>query len=107
MSHLNQSYVQSKQFAGELPAAPKAFREAFPALAEALEGIPTQDGLTGVPPCTVMVFLESPRLKFCLSPQSGDRVAFGVLDEPERGLASLNNAIAEGRFEWKRRGKGK
>lgn len=78
-------------------------RDECPELASILGGSRNSMGGWEVPPCTVMLFVEGDRLKFCLSPQTGNRVAFGVLKDPTKGLLSLEEELVKGAYEWKAR----
>lgn len=86
----DESFVGEEEFAAE-----------FPCTLEVLRGHPKTDDLPGVCPATLMFFIEGGRLKFCISPREGSRVAFGVLDDPTKGLAALELALVKGAFEWK------
>lgn len=81
---------------------PEEFASEYPAVAEVLNGVFNKDNQAeSVPPATIMLFAEEGRLKFCISPKTGPRIAFGCLRDPAKGLGSLEDEIALGRFEWK------
>jgi hypothetical protein len=81
---------------------PEEFASEYPAVAEVLNGVFVKDDQTqSVPPATIMLFAEEGRLKFCISPKTGPRVAFGCITDPSKGFSGLENEIALGRFEWK------
>ena len=80
-----------------------ALRENWPNLTDALLGCKDPDGKEGVPPITLMLFLEGDTLKFCLSPKWGGKVAFGTIVDPSKGLQAVEDAIRAGEFEWKKR----
>jgi hypothetical protein len=82
-----------------------ALRDEFPAIVEAMKGVCDEGGQQVVWPCTVMLFLEGDTLKFCLNPKSGSRVAFGSVLDASKGLHGVEQAISDGNFEWKARGR--
>jgi len=80
-----------------------AFRTAFPDLADALFGKLRSGDDPGRPACKILIFAEADRLKFMLSPLTGDLVAFGTFPDSTGGFPALDEEIREGRFEWKKR----
>lgn len=82
-----------------------ALRDEFPHLVEAMKGVMNAEGAYEVWPCTVFLFLEGDTLKFCLNPKSGSRVAFGSVSDASKGLHGVDEAIRDGNFEWKARGR--
>jgi len=105
MSKFRESYVATDSSNVRSAPALLGLRDEYPTLADALLGSAGTDGGPAVPACTLMVFVEADKVKFCLNPKYGDRIAFGTLTEPEKGLAGIEWEMAEGRFEWKKRGK--
>jgi len=101
MSKLIQSYSSANPASGEDTPFLAALREEYPELAQALRGTKNVDGQCVLPPCTLMLFLDGERIGFCLSPKAGQRVAFGSLPDPSKGLAGVEAEIAAGHFEWK------
>lgn len=75
----------------------------WPNLGEALLGGRDPDGKEAVPPITLMLFLEGDKLKFCLNPKWGAKVAFGTIPDASKGLEAVEAELAAGRFEWKKR----
>lgn len=83
-------------------AIPESFREEYPVLSQVLGGILVAKGETGgVPPATINFWFEGCELRFCIMPRLGNRVAFGVVASPEKGLAAFEAELAAGRFGWK------
>jgi len=78
-------------------------RQAWPTLADALLGKPSQGEEPGWPPCKILIFTEADKLKFMLSPLVGDLVAFGTVSDPLQGFDGIEAELAGGRFEWKKR----
>jgi len=78
-------------------------RGAFPALAEVLLGIPSTKDSIGRPACKILLFCEADKLKFMLSPVTGDLVAFGTLPDPTGGFEAIEAELLAGHFEWKKR----
>ena len=81
----------------------EALRQALPNLADVLLGVIGTKESPGRPPCKVLIFAEADKLKFMLSPLTGDLVAFGTFPDPTGGFDSLNEELGSGRFEWKKR----
>lgn len=103
MSNFVKSYM-SQDGDGQL-SSPNivALREDYPNLTEALLGAKGPDGKIAIWPSTLMLFLEGDVLKFCLSPKVGDKVAFGTILDPSKGLLGIEQALESGKFEWKKR----
>jgi hypothetical protein len=81
---------------------PEEFAAEYPSIAEVLNGVFVPDNQAeSVPPATIMLFAEEGRLKFCISPKTGPRIAFGCITDPAKGLGGLEDEIVLGRFEWK------
>lgn len=95
-----QQAQQGTQGAGEEWAA---FRQLYPTLADVFFGVPSTKDDQGRPACKIMVFPEADKLKFMLSPNWGNLVAFGTFSDPTGGFENLEHELAEGRFEWKKR----
>jgi hypothetical protein len=108
MSIFHSSLREVKESHGTNFEGADAFKNEFPNLWAVLTGI-DGDGAslaTGAPaaaspPSTVMVFVEGGRLKWCASPKSGPRVAFGTIPEPMQGFWSIEAELKAGHFEWK------
>lgn len=105
MSKLVESYRAHVASQTEDGVQVAALREEFPAITEALKGVPSDVPGETVWPCTLMLFLEGDTLKFCLNPKSGNRVAFGSVPDAAKGLHGVESAIVNGNFEWKARGR--
>lgn len=105
MSKFRESYVATERDKVREAPALVGLQTEFPTLADALLGAAGTDGGPAVPPCTLMLFVEADKVKFCLNPKYGDRIAFGTLTDPEKGLSGVEWELSEGRFEWKKRGK--
>lgn len=80
-----------------------SLRASWPHLAEALLGVPSTKDSPGRPACKVLIFPEADKLKFMLSPNAGDLVAFGTFPDPTGGFDALEEQLAAGAFEWKKR----
>jgi len=101
MSKLIQSYSSAADHNGEDTPFLTSLREEYPELAQAMKGTKNIEGQMLLPPCTLMLFLDGDRLGFCLSPKNGNRVAFGSVPDPAKGLGGVEAEIAAGHFEWK------
>lgn len=83
-------------------AVPPEFRQEYPSLAEVLGGIEVAKGEQGgVPPATINLWFEGGELHFCIMPRLGNRVAFGVVQDPCKGFAAIESEVCQGRFGWK------
>lgn len=80
-----------------------ALAQEYPAIAWALAGRPNGHPEGAESPATIMLFFDSGRLKYCLSPKVGLGVAFGCIDDPTQPMASLEASLREGKYEWKNR----
>ncbi len=78
-------------------------RDEYPNLTQALIGARGPDNKLVIWPATLMLFLEGDQLKWCLSPKVGDKVAFGTVLDPSKGLTDVESALKLGKFEWKKR----
>ncbi len=107
MSRFFDGYGQAGKQSGPESPAYLALTEEVPVLAKALIGHSTAEGTCLVPPCSLILFLDSGILKFCLSPKYGDQVCFGVVQEPLYSLHGVERALEQDKFEWKRPGKGR
>jgi hypothetical protein len=103
MSSYGKSYLNGSVLGvGDQAQVPEAIVADLPALASVLGGVYSTDGSTcEVPPASVILFAELGKLKFCIHPKRGTKVAFGTLSHPERGFQCLNDEIEAGNFEWK------
>jgi len=79
----------------------------IPEVIDAFTGSVDADGRWKRGPCTVMMFVEGSKLKFCLSPKFSSSVAFGVIPDPDKPFHSMEAELNLGHFEWKHRTKGK
>lgn len=104
MSKFRESYASAKSVGRAEGEAFDALAAECPDLALVMAGEYDEGGNCLVPSCTLMLFLEAGRVKFCLSPKFGPQVAFGTLPDPSKGLQGVDEEIREGRFEWKSRG---
>jgi len=81
------------------------FADRFPNLAELFCGLFREsDSKWEVYPCTLTIFVENRRLKFCVHPRVGPQVAFGSCQDGVGGFSEIEQALELGHFEWKRRG---
>jgi len=80
-----------------------ALAEEYPAIAWVLSGRPKDHPEGQEAPATIMVFFDSGKLKYCISPKIGLGVAFGTIDDPTQPMASIEASIREGKYEWKNR----
>lgn len=103
VSKFRASYSQVSVPRGGCEVVPPEFREEFPQLSEVLGGIPAAGDDEALPRHSVILFLEGGRLKFCLSNRGSQRCAFGTVEDPAKGLAGVELALAEGHYEWKNR----
>lgn len=78
-------------------------RQAWPTLGDVLLGKQSAGDEPGWPACKVLLFMEAGKLKFMLSPIVGDLVAFGTFQDVTGGFDGLEQELASGRFEWKKR----
>jgi len=102
MSSYEQSYSAGAKDGRDFAAIPDSFREEYPQLAAVFAGLARAEQNGGsVPAATVNLWFEGAVCKFCIMPRFGNRIAFGTIEEPEKGFAGLEEAIAGGRFEWK------
>jgi len=77
--------------------------ESYPAIAWVLAGRPKDHEAGMEYPATLMLFLDSGKLKYCISPKIGLGVAFGTVDDPTDPMASIERSIVAGAYEWKNR----
>lgn len=105
MSKLAESYRSHVSSATSDGPQVQALREEFPSIVEAMRGVVGDEQTPTLWPCTVMLFLEGDTLKFCLNPKSGNRVAFGTVSDASKGLQGVEQALRDGQFEWKARGR--
>ena len=81
----------------------KEFRDRWPVLAAVMLGRTKSHPAGAAPPASIILFVDSGSLKFCVSPKTGPGVAFGVVDDPTELVESIVDSIASGRLEWKDR----
>lgn len=105
MSKLAESYRSHVQSATQDGPQVQALRDEYPLVVEAMRGVVGDETTPTLWPCTVMLFLEGDQLKFCLNPKSGNRVAFGSVADASKGLLGVEQALFDGHFEWKARGR--
>jgi hypothetical protein len=102
MSSYGQKYSQALTSGVTREGVDPGFAEEFPHLAEIFRGVPKNgEGSFDVAPATLNLFWEGGVLKFCIIPRTGNRVAFGSCQCPEKGLQSVEEALAAEHFEWK------
>jgi len=101
MSKVSESWGEAVSPAKQLAAVPEAFREAFPELTAVLLGSFDASGKCTFSASTVSLFWDTGRLKYCIQPKSGTKVAFGSCERPERGLEAVEASLAAGWFEWR------
>jgi len=101
MSWKDQFWAGQAKASGK-PSLPDDFRAKYPTLTEVLEGHETSDQAgTACPTASLVLFAESTQLKFCVTPRTGNRVAFGCLPRALDGLDGVEAELAAGKFEWK------
>lgn len=81
----------------------QSLAEEFPAVAAFLLGRPIGHPDGAECKGTIQIFLDSGKLKFCLSPKVGRDVAFGTIPDPTQPMESLEAQIVKGAYEWKTR----
>lgn len=97
-------YVKRPEIgAGQGNADFAALAEEFPAIAWMLAGRPKEHPEGFESPSSLIIFFDSGRLKYCISPKVGLGVAFGTISDPTSPLASIEASIIEGSYEWKNR----
>lgn len=102
MSTFRDSFLHSVPTNGVPSPLELAIRERWPNLADALFGVScADDASASFPSCSIIMFVEGDRLKFCLTPQGKDRVAFGTFSAPLDGFSGLEAALAAGDFAWR------
>jgi hypothetical protein len=88
----------------DAPKIPVEFSERFPELGSLFGGrLNPDNGRVEVPPATITLFFEVSRLKFCVHPRTGHRIAFGSVREALDGLVGVEEALKLGHYEWKAR----
>ncbi len=75
--------------------------EDHPAIAWALAGRDKSHAEGFAYPATLMLFFDSGKLKFCVSPKFGTDVLFGTVEDPTQPMASIESSLQNGKFEWK------
>jgi hypothetical protein len=106
MSTYRESYAKGASQAGFSRFVSEEFEQEFPMVSNVFAGEYDADGKTCiVPSASIVLFAEAGKLKFCITPRVGNRVAFGTCDDPVKGLASVEQALARGNYEWKSKGK--
>lgn len=80
---------------------PPEISSKFPQISQALEGVYDDAGKCIISKATLMVFLDSGRVKFCISPQSIPRCLFGCVPEGSEIISGIESELAAGHFEWK------
>lgn len=75
----------------------------WPVLSVVLGGTEKTPTQARVCPCSIILKLDGCRLGFCISPEEGDQVAFGVIEDVEKGLDALETELRERRYGWRPR----
>lgn len=102
MSSYASSYSVAIHESHDKATTTEEFRQEYPTLASVFEGVQGDgNGTPGVSAATISLFWEGGILKFCINPKIGNRVAFGSVRDPVKGLAALEAALCQGQFEWK------
>lgn len=101
MSKIDDLYREATGGAAGTSAEMAAFQQEFPNVYDLFCGRPFTADDPGRPPCTILLFPEGGKLKFCVKPKFGGLVAFGTISDPSKGLGGLDEAIAQGHLEWK------
>lgn len=102
MSTYESSFATVSHDRVDAPTIPAGFIERYPELALLFGGrINAENGRIEIPAATLVLFFEGGRLKFCVKPRSGGRVAFGTVTDASEGLVGVEEAIRVGHFEWK------
>jgi hypothetical protein len=102
MSTYGESYSKVNVDGKQMRYVCDQFAERFPMISQVFAGIYSDDGkVCQVPPASIVIFAEAGKLKFCLTPKHGNRVAFGTVEDPLAGLSGVEAALAGGSYEWK------
>lgn len=80
---------------------PVEFAQAFPVLGQLFGGFTDPDTNQKMPSCSLSIFCEGGRLKWCLIPKDGPKVCFGTLHDWDNPWESLQAALSKGECEWK------
>lgn len=107
MSIFLESFSRSEPTNGAATQLELDMRKRWPTVADALFGVTIAGNASAsFPSCSIILFVEGDRLKYCLTPQGKDRVAFGTISTPLDGLDGLESSLAAGDFAWRaKRGK--
>jgi hypothetical protein len=99
---LRDSYRQWSPSNGAPSELEQLIRRRWPNVADALFGVSNaEDAANSLPSCSIIMFVEGDRLKFCLTPQGKEQVAFGTISRPTDGFDGLEAALAAGDFAWR------
>lgn len=102
MSTFRDSFRGLKPSAGEQSALEIDIRKCWPNLADCLFGVPSADGGEPLmPSCSIVMFIEGDRLKYCLTPQGSTHVAFGTISAPMEGFNGLEASLERGDYAWR------
>lgn len=102
MSNFRASALQSKTVCDVDTPLARELKEKWPNIADALCGCHCEsDPSLSTPPYTIMLFLEGPCLKFCITTQESRDVAFGVVQEALLGFDGLEKSLEAGQFSWR------
>lgn len=87
------------------PVVSEEFAKRFPNLCELFQGsFSEEERVWKIYPCTLTIFVEGGRLKFCVHPRHGTQVAFGSCQDGTGGFSEIEQSLDLGHFEWKNRG---
>jgi len=105
MSSYQESYSVSGNERVDAPSIPAAFMDRYPELGSLFAGrLNPENGRIEIPAATLTLFFEGSRLKFCVHPRTGNKIAFGTVGDAVDGLVGIEAALKQGHFEWKARG---
>ncbi len=82
-----------------------ALHDEYPNLAWALNGRAKNHEAGPMNPCTLNLFLDNGRLKWCLSLKWSSKCCFGTCPDPSKPLAAVEAALIKGELEWKSSGR--
>jgi hypothetical protein len=78
-----------------------ALAESYPAIAWLLAGRSKEHAAGEMSACSIILFFDSGKLKFCATPRHGVECAFGSVTNVGDVLGSIEAFIVEGKLEWK------
>jgi hypothetical protein len=73
----------------------------WPVLSVVLGGGQAGEGVVASPACSIILKIDNGRLGFCICPETGSDVAFGVVGDPTKGFSGLEWELAQGNYGWR------